>query len=377
MKFVFFALGTVLVGIGLGCGSAYSTPENSDGTTVALEHAERPSDSITIAPSDSQSRSAAEFTEPKQPIIDEPVASYLEETVEPCVQMLSPEVDPCERRRWTLISIENDYKHPDQKEVLIIERASSLTYPPLTTRESIRHAFESEFGRTNPSHRRAPHVVVRGVYIPSTTRCEFHERQVVLTSSSDIKLTDPEKSPGYAQEIACYLDFQVSEYLVGRGPARLTIRPWYWVPIAGNEDNELFRSDEYQKHLASHVSPRWEGREFVLWLGINQNLAAEVWRVTGLMDVQRREGGEIVAVSPALSNFSPERSDIAPYLDRLEPTLEEYTQDVVSEHAAVSSELGFTIVEDANIEYLREHLSKVGIYDQDEIEISLPPPISE
>ena len=367
MKSVFFLLGTFLVGISLGCGSAYDIPENPDENAVSFVVAQQSTDP--------RSGSSTESREQMPPNTDESLATYLESTVEPCAQMLDRKVDPCERRPWTLISFDNDYSHPDQKEVLRIERATSLTYPPMTTRESVRYAFESELGSTNPSHRRAPHVVVRGVYIPDTTRCEFHERQVVLTSSGDIKVTDPTKSPGYAQEIACYVDFQVSEFLVGRGPARLTVRPWYRVPIAGNKDNELFKSEEYEKHLVAHVSPRWEGREFVLWLGINQNLAAEVWSVTGLVDVQRREDGEIVAVNSVLSKFRSEL--IKPYLDRLEPTLEEYSRDVVSEHAAVSSELNFTIVEDANIEYLREHLSKVGIYDQEEVEISIPPPIAE
>ena len=350
------------------CGGAYATPvdtEVADGSPVPTQHPETLTDEEGVA--------AATAEPTVEPTVT--VATYLESTVEPCARMLDPKVDPCERRRWTLINFDNDYSHPDQKEVRIIERAITLIYPPMTTRESVRYAFESELGSTNPSHRRAPHVVVRGVYIPDATRCKFHERQVVLASSGGIEFTDPTKSPGYAQEIACYVDFQVSEFLVGRGPARLTVRPWYEVLIAGNKDNELFKSEEYEKHLVAHVSPRWEGREFVLWLGINNNLAAEVWSVTGISDVQRREDGEIVAVNPVLGKFRPEV--IKPYLDRLEPPLEEYSRDVVSEHAAVSSELSFTIVEDANFEYLREHLSKVGIYDQEEIEISPPPPISE
>lgn len=376
MKPTILLLAAIVCAIAISCDDSNLNSEGTDNDTSINSDTQQPNSPVSNKLTPVTDESQQEDPDPASSLTAAP-ASYLEATVEPCTRLPNADVDPCERRRWTFTSIDNEYSHPDQMETLVIERETSLIYPPMTTRESVRYAFESESGSANPSHRRAPHVVVRGVYVPETTRCMFHEKQVLLEWEGGIKFTDPIKSPGYAQEIACYVDFQANEYLVGRGPVRLTVRPWFWVPIAGNKDNDLFKSEDYEKHLASHVSPRWEGREFVLWLGINKNLSVEVWSVNGLMDVQRREDGEIVVVSPVLSEFRPDSYDIKPYMHRLEPTLEEYARDVASEHAAVSSELGFEMVEDANLKHLREHLSKIGIYDQEEVEISLPPSIPE
>ena len=97
----------------------------------------------------------------------------------------------------------------------------------------------------------------------------------------------------------------------------------------------------------------------------------EVWQVKGVSDVQRREDGEVIASSPFLDHYR-EDQPIEPYLDILEPRLDDFKSEVAEAHADAAEEFGIARILDANLKFLKEYLEKFGIYDIEGVEISPP-----
>ena len=352
------------------CGNAQATPvdtEAVDDLPLPAQHPETLAD---------EEGAAAPTPEPTvEPTVT--VASYLEATVEPCARVPDSDLDPCERRDWVYRSVDNDYRHPDQKTITHLYRTfGNPQFPPPTVREWLRYEFEKVAEHEIKNYHATPHILARGVLMPGTTRCSFHETHIRHDyDDGSLALTGISRP-------ACYVDFRVRDYHVGKGPVTLVVRMPYTIPV-NSEERELYRTDNFTNHLADHASQYWEGREVVVWLTLNRNLAVDVWRVGNFVDVQRGEDGEILVVSAGWHLYDPDSYaesgyDVEPHLDRFEtPTLSEYVSDVKAEHTAASDELGFSPVEDANLASLREHLAKIGVYDQTEIEISTPPSISE
>ena len=376
MRIIALWMTALSVGAAMACGSAYATPVDTEAAEGSPVPAQQPA---TLAGEEASAAATAETTVEAT----ESVASYLEATVEPCIRLPDSNVDPCERRDWIHVDIDNDYRHPDQKSIVRIERSfANPPFPPWTNSEWLRHQFEETAEHSVKNYQRTPHILARGVFAPGTTRCTFHENRIGHLHH-DGSLTFTFAGAGFNVDgPACYVDFRVGEYIVGRGPETLVVRTRYHIPVAA-EELELYKTENYTNHLADHASRYWEGREFVVWLAVNRNLAVEVWQVDNLADVQRGEDGEIIVLYSAFHFNDPDfyvsaGYDIEPHLDRFEPpTLDEYVEDIRTEHAAASRELGFSPVEDANLASLREHLAKIGVYDQTEIEISTPPSISE
>ena len=312
-----------------------------------------------------------EQTTPTETTSEDPYAvSYLEATVEPCSPVEGSSIDPCERRAWRYDWFVQ-FEHPDLVRFWFVtsEREQPL-YPPPTVGEGMRMSFEIITTQKRQWDNYIPHFFARGVFRPGSTRCAFHETNLKF-GSDGITTFNREDDPWHGSELGCYADFEVREYLVGRGPALLTLRPPIDISNA-TENHDFYKTSKYLDDLASHVGDIWEGSEFVVVVGLNRNNAVEVWRVNAAADVQRREDGEII-ISWRFLHLYLEDQPVEPYLHILEPLLDDYRSEVAPAHTDAADEFGVNPVLDANLKFLREYLEGFGIYDLDEVEISLPP----
>ena len=91
-----------------------------------------------------------------------------------------------------------------------------------------------------------PHIVLRGTYIQDTVRC---------TSGDPFRVPSYEE-PGYFQHsilINCYADVRVNGYILGEGPARLTVLVYfhhywegYYAPISADDMTEQEESTNFR-----------------------------------------------------------------------------------------------------------------------------------
>ena len=305
---------------------------------------------------------------------DDPYAvSYLEATVEPCARLPDSQVDPCERDRFNDYDWWIDYHHPEQ-----LARKSApeveykLIYPPITTQQSVRSAFATA-SRSVDRDYGLPHIVARGVFLPGTTRCAVYDCSVTVGTG------DPRERIGYATQqtwrkdyVGCFIEFGFREYLFGKGPATLTLHPRNSV-LYHHRNHEFYKTEQYLSGLASHVADLWEGAEVVVRLATHTNAAVEVWRASDTKIVQQDSNGRVVLMALGKNPYGPEYPS-EPYVDRIEPTLDDYRRDIQIAFEESATEFDLTPIADANQKHLRAHVNRFGIYNLPEIEIVQPPP---
>ncbi len=297
--------------------------------------------------------------------------SYLETTVAPCAPLSWSEADPCALRDW-----ENrywiDYIAQDQEFFTEVEVESEyfLPYPPPTALEVIRAEFEQEKGATGYGYSgRLPHIIARGVFVPGTARCAMHDHRVDAHPDPNLFNAPPNTS-----DIECYMDFNVREYVIGKGPERLTVRPFTDVPYSW-KDYEYYSSPEYLKKVSKRADAVWANSEFVVELGLNNYHHVEVWAVRGIADLQKRSDGTVFLYwNNSVELYTEEYGDVSEYVDVLEPPWDDYVRDTRNARATVEAEHDFSFADDANLLHLREHLKNYGHYEEFAEYISPPPP---
>ena len=327
----------VFAATGMACGTAYAPAQGEEATPSALHTPQIDLATPTVAPT---------------PLFNAEQVSYLENVVEPCVLIEGSSTDPCVRREWSY-TYWVDYVHPDQTVRIEIERqggqASSSVKP--TVLEGMRSMFDdwAELGYGYSGY--IPHIIVRGIFLPDSTRCTLPTRQISKGHGAARLLGSVDEGGG---DIECYTDFNVREYVVGNGPEYHTLQPFSDIPYA-HENFELYKTEDYQRGASEYVGRIWEGSEFVLALGLNLNKAVEVWSVLFAGDIQRRENGSRGRYGVNLS-------------------WDAYAAELRNAHATVAAEHEFALVDDANLKYLREHLQTYGYYEDFAEHISPPPP---
>ena len=216
-----------------------------------------------------------------------------------------------------------------------------------------------------------PHVVVRAVFTPGTTRCAVYNHRFNVDPSMPV--LRPAQHTRSSDFLGCFIEIEVREYLSGIGPRTLTVHPDIGVPY--HEDNHAFyQTDDYLTSLSSHVGDIWEGAEVVVWLGTHTNVAVESWRVVRVGYLQRDEAGEVFLAYLGPYPYS-EDYDVAPYADRLKPTLVDYRRDIRLGIEESSEAVGLTPIGDANQGHLQAHLNRFGVYEMTEVDIVPPPPV--
>ncbi len=122
-------------------------------------------------------------------------ANYLEEDIPPCTPVVGSAEDPCE---------------PGVRAASGTSGTISSSPAPATTPSTVREYLDGN------SLISVSHIVLQGTYIPDSVRC---------TRDNPLHIPSYEE-PGYFQNsilMQCYADVRVNAYVLGSGPAQLTV----------------------------------------------------------------------------------------------------------------------------------------------------------
>ncbi len=311
-----------------------------------------------------------------------PYEGYLTEEIPPCTPIAGSSVDPCEPN----VKVDTTVLGPAGSGGYIFDYDEPFT---------IRYYLDGS------SLVSIPHIVLRGTYVPDTVRC----------TSGDPYHVPSYVEPGYFQHsivINCYADVQVSGYILGKGPARLTVLVAFHHYWHGYYAEDAANSDMTEQELVELM--RWAheatleegydpdkgdvpiyGREVVLFVGPGHSHAHEVWEVFRMWGVERREDGTVVIVHPHRDDWKELRPDkYREHLSALEVDLPRFKKEVTAAHQARVAEYNgrITSVDDpdraegvelpllvSDIHDLDEFMESTGAYDHPDGTPVPPPPV--
>ena len=264
-KFLLFPF-AILAIVLIACGSL---PED---TATALVRIQPQGDVIRDSmPDNSSSASESSEMDIAPNVSPTPLpAPQLDVIVPPCIRMPGSPVDPCQRR--------DSWPHFDPNV------SFSMEFPEifLTLRDTI-------LLREWPDD--VPHFIVRATVIPDSIRCGNSDFRLFLDSSYDT--TFPE-TPSIGQPY-CFIDLVVNEYLVGRGPNRLTVNTGVRADFItrGEPDCDVACLTNGAERVRATAI---EGVEWVFSLGGPSDLGVLAWEIVYRWDVQKQDDGEVVVV---------------------------------------------------------------------------------
>ena len=280
-------------------------------------------------------------------------------TIPPCTPRPESDRDPCERRvpwEWP------DLKYPIMVVDLIIPD------PPQTVRQEVDDSLNDWI--------LIPHIVVRGVVVPGSTRCSTHSG----TTISQNRPGQGARSSPYGNHIHCFSDVSVSEYIVGSGPRRVTFiserRPF---DNRSGDFGEVPRDEAYFADITEPLVEAVEGYEWILWLEVPVDPTTETWNVSMRRSVQRSTNGDIVAVS----RWHRETLLGSEYANRLDYPLDDYVAEMKSAMQYYRDLYGGKVADspdapslilNADPGHLRHYLHSIGTYDLPGFTPSPPPP---
>ena len=276
------------------------------------------------------------------------------ETVRPpCVSIPGSDRDPCQRKVEPI-----GHENPSTN-------AHGFRVPPLPF--DPEWLFRLEWSRQGV---RTPQLVVRGVVVPNSGRCSEVKAYNLGGDHGRIG-TDSSRT----REL-CHVDFRVSEYIVGSGPARFSVIAIWRGSVSRSASG--YGSKEYFGELVAPIRNELEGGEFIIELSHPHDLAWGEWRSLHAWDIQRREDGTVIGQSGMWRFFSGS-TDIEDWeipLDELQPKLK-------AAHAKIAAEYGGRIsdepdspmlVTNAGRSHLLAQLRELGAYDAPDITPVPAPP---
>ena len=286
------------------------------------------------------------------------VARHVED-VPPCAPWPGSGRDPCERRvpwGWPTLNgkrVIATYREPD---------------PVPTIRDTIDEAFKSAV--------KLPHHVVRGVVVPGSTRCSSQNGRAV--TGRDFEGDVVWRSGNV--NVRCFVDVSIREYLVGDGPARVSIvRGWINSYHLHPNYATVPRDAGYLAWVASPTADAFEGYEWIFWLEMPFDPTSETWESSQYWSVQKRDDGAVVAVD----RWSGRHSKQETYADRLEIPLDRYAVEIKEARRHYDELYGGRvcasptcpeIIKTADRSSLAAYLRSIGTYDVPGFTPQPPPP---
>ncbi len=240
------------------------------------------------------------------------------EVIPPCTPVEDSGIDPCRvgdrQHKWTGVLVD------------ILGQPE----PP-----AMREYLDGLFPRN------VTHIVVRGTILPGTIRCAAYKIRAL--SMDDFRFLEG------TDKLRCYVDVRANEYIVGTGPAVLTIE--YLSTIREVSPLNLARllAEGGKDEVIEVPSRSVAGREWVFFLGPDIDIGVEAWVITHKWDVQHLPDGSIVAALPGHTN-----RDVGVFYFE-EPNLEALAAAKKRPlHVFVSE------VKMAHRERIREHRGRIG-----------------
>ena len=342
----------VFIILAAGCGA----PTTAETTAGPVEREQESSASLS---SKGWGDGAAEA------MVRRPVA-YLEEVIPPCVPVEGSGLDPCSPIQLSAAS----------------QKATATVVP--TTMLHTLPSFNDVFlgildSRSYPNL--VPHMVIRGVAKPDTTRCaEYPVKLFNYEHSSDLYNYSGRAEGLYLDTYFyyCFLDFRISEYIVGEGPPVLTISVNTGAIFPSDRsyiDDNFYRS-QYLK------AEEHEGRDMILFLGSSRTATVESWHVVDRWRAKwyiQRGSDEIRAVSSdiywivegyndyLLSQVDMPLSELIPQIKKAAEERTAITGGRIGAHSSLP-----LLVTDAN--KLQDYYRAVGAVYEGEGAAVLPPP---
>ena len=224
-----------------------------------------------------------------------------------------------------------------------------------------------------------PHFVVRGVFSPETTRCDL--AQLIRSKTASIVIEDQDAPlfdamKPYRRFATCVTDFEVREYMVGKGPDTLSLKTDRSIGVWGSSDlGDLSYEDAKAKLLRTgiieHLAGKFEGFEYIVWIAPARNVAVKAWDIVHLWDV-RGGGMHVRAVHRVIDQYknTPENRAVLVY------ELDDYRREVKAAHAKLTelhdgrignNERLSLLLTDANEEFFEEHINGEGAYDYPDV----------
>ena len=223
------------------------------------------------------------------------------------------------------------------------------------------------------------HLVVRGVVQKSTTRC----------------IAYPIKVPNYMNETSlfwnfyhyhCFSEIAISEYIVGTGPATLTVslhrETLYGDQLDENNNIKEEILSRFLEYPESRTATAYEGKELILFLIPTVSTAVEGWQNVsdfGTWFLQKTPDDNIRVISADIvyAETDEQRNQLNRPLGKF---VEQIKQAINERNTITGGKVGTypstlpAIVTDAN--FLQNYYISVGaVYDETADSTVLPPPV--
>ena len=292
--------------------------------------------------------------------------SYLREIIPPCIPVDSSDSDPCSPISLSVANSET--------------LATTVATTMLHSLPSFNDIFLGILDSIS-SPNLVPHVVIRGVAKPDTTRCaKYPVKLFSYELSSELYNYASRDEHLYfgTHFYHCFLDFKINEYIVGKGPSELTISVNTGIIFPRDEPylDESFYKSRYRK-AEDH-----EGKEMILFLGSSRTAIVEAWHIIDRWRAKwfiQRAGGEVRAVASdiywivegyndhLLSQMDMPLSELIPQIKEAVEERTAITGGRIGAHSSLP-----LLVTDAN--KLQDYYRAVGaVYEGDGATV-LPPP---
>ena len=272
---------------------------------------------------------------------EEPTApEYLEGAIQPCTPVDGVDVDPCKPRAFYGV----------QPPGAASGRSPDIdTTVPYTIRRFLHESIA------------AAHLVVRGTYLPRTSRCATN--QGVLGAEwafgeGGLILDWPSTK--------CYLDMRVSEYYLGSGPPMLTVML------------QSFNQGADHQVVEARYN-RLVGLEEILFVGPALDYNVEALQVYERWDVQR-VGDSVIAVHPDRNYWL--RVEGETHRGVLEMSLDDFAAAVTAAQAVRMADFGGKVGPESDSPSVQTDANKLhdfyvdaGAIENADDTLILPPPV--
>ena len=188
---------------------------------------------------------------------------YLDKVIPPCTLITEPDKDPCDDHRQISVSL-----------------GFSVNAPPL------QHEFYLDEYDKHPdgdqldpsyylnSYLWTTHIALRGVGLPGTARCEIELAMLHGYVTRSIENPEWSVSDRRVYTVNCYVDFQVQEYIVGKGAPTLTIWVFQFGGASSSDSEELI---DIQTRFLPQMQDIYEGYEWVFYLRPSKYVSVETF----------------------------------------------------------------------------------------------------
>ena len=189
---------------------------------------------------------------------------YLDRIIPPCTLITAPDKEPCKDRRQRHVNLGFVATTPPLQHEFYLDEYDNHPY-----------AHELSDSYYLSSYRWTTHIALRGVGLPSTARCEIELAMghgFVTRANEDPQWSVSDKR---AYTVNCYVDFQVQEYIVGKGAPTLTI----WVfQFGGASTRDSANLLNIREKFLPQMQDIYEGYEWVFYLLPSKYVSVEVFR---------------------------------------------------------------------------------------------------